>query len=157
MPRSKAFQRSLLACMWSLSGGYIRVLQWNMTSRMFPQRGGTAECTVNPTRPARMARIGRSASPCGRKLKPAKENLCFQKKKNPPGACGRRAKPPSASSCTHHLCVGDFSQQLCQVVSTQPLVGVVELQATDGSSHAAAGDHGRRVHGQSVICKRQKY
>lgn len=88
------------------------------------------------------------------KAQTPKEKLCFPKK-DPPGACGRRAKAPSMSSCTHHLCVGDFSQQLCQVVSTQPLVGVVELQATDGSSHAAAGDHGRRVHGQSVICKRQ--
>lgn len=58
--------------------------------------------------------------------------------------------------CTHHLCVSDLGQQVCQVVSTQPLVGVVKLQATDSGSHAAGGDHGRRVHGQTVICCRKR-
>lgn len=66
-----------------------------------------------------------------------------------------KALNPPPSRCTHHLCVGDFSQQLRQIVSTQPLVTVVELQATDGCSHAAGGDHGRRVHGQTVICQRE--
>lgn len=72
------------------------------------------------------------------------------------GTGGQGLHPPRPPSrCTHHLCVGDFSQQLRQVVSTQPLVTVVELQATDGCSHAAGGDHGRRVHGQAVICQRE--
>lgn len=52
---------------------------------------------------------------------------------------------------TYHLRVGDLGQQVCQVVSTQPLVSVVQLQATDSSSHAARGYHGRRVHSKAVI------
>lgn len=60
---------------------------------------------------------------------------------------------------THHLGVGDLGQQVCQVVSTQPLVTVVQLQATDSSSQAASGDHGRRVHGKAIIWreKRKEY
>lgn len=53
---------------------------------------------------------------------------------------------------THHLCVGYLRQQVRQVVSTQPGVRAVQLQAADGGSHAAGGDHGRRVHGQAVVC-----
>lgn len=70
----------------------------------------------------------------------------------------RRCYRPSISHgsgrperCTHHLCVGYFCQQIRQVVSPQPGVHAVQLQAADGGSHAAGGDHGRRVHGQAVV------
>lgn len=53
--------------------------------------------------------------------------------------------------CTHHLSVGYLCQKICQVVPTQPGVRAVQLQAADGGSHAASGDHGRRVHGQAVV------
>lgn len=59
-------------------------------------------------------------------------------------------------SDTHHFSVGDLGQQVCQVVPTEPLVVVVQLQAANSCSHAARGDHRRRVHGKTVICGRNK-
>lgn len=58
---------------------------------------------------------------------------------------------------TYHLSVGDFSQQLHQIVIPPSVFVLLRMKATYSCPHTSCGDHGRRVHGEAVIWGTNKH